>query len=169
MKRFLKITAAISALALAAVAFSACGSESSSKALSSGESDESVSTSVQSTDADLEVDPEEVDYSKPDLVINDGDFKAMETFLGEWETKKWDGKVIKVTGINARRMSNCTVREKNSEGVGRGFSWEMINGVFPDDYPEDDAKVTLTGVLVYNDSTWSRKLMVPRAYAVTEK
>ncbi|MBQ1437427.1 MAG: hypothetical protein IIZ07_05770, partial [Ruminococcus sp.] len=60
-----------------------------------------------------------------------------------------------------RRMSNCTVMEHNDKGTGRGCSWEIIDGKFPDDYPEDDAKVTLTGVLMVVDDYGTRVLRVP--------
>ena len=77
--------------------------------------------------------------------------------------------ITKITGISARRMSNCTIMEKDtSTNTGKGCSYEITGASFPDDYPADDAKVTVTGVLNYNPETFARILQVPKDQVVTE-
>ena len=162
MKKTLKFTSLILALSFALFAFASCGGNASSSG--TGSSDAQSST-VQSSDAQSPATEaaktDDVDYSKPDLTIEDGDFAGMEAFLEGWGENKWDDKVIKITGINARRMSNCTIQEKDGNGKGKGCSWAIIDGKFPDDYPADDAKVTVTGVLRLDKNTLARILEVP--------
>ncbi|HCA04653.1 MAG TPA: hypothetical protein DEO32_02015 [Ruminococcaceae bacterium] len=157
MKKFMKLSALVLALTFAVFAFASCKGNNSSG--STAASSEAKSSEVQSSAT--EAVKADVDYSKPDLVINDGDFAAMEAFLKDWGENKWDDKVIKITGISARRMSNCTIMENDANGNGRGCSYEIIDGKFPDDYPADDAKVTVTGVLKLNKDTLARVLEVP--------
>lgn len=165
MKRLPKCASAVLALSFALLAFASCGSNSSGTSSSSSQSSIEQSTVAQTTAASKI----EVDYSKPDLVIEDGDFAAMESFLNGWGENKWDDKVIKISGINARRMSNCTIQEKDGNGTGKGCSWEIVDGKFPDDYPEDDAKITVTGVLKFNSETLVRVLEVPADMVEVQK
>ncbi len=152
MKKIIKALAVVMAAALLIVSFAAC----------SGSSDANSSSATDATTAETAVQQaDDVDYSDVALTIEDGDFDAMEKFLDAWGENKYDGKVIKITGVSERRMSNCTVMEHNDKGTGRGCSWEIIDGKFPDDYPEDDAKVTLTGVLMVVDDYGTRVLRVP--------
>lgn len=156
MKLF-KIVAIIMALALTTAVFAACGGSSGST--DSADTNEATETAAAEEAKTAEVG--DVDYADIALTIEDGDFDAMVKFLDSWGEGTYDNKVIKVTGINAQRMSNCTVSENDGNGTGRGFSWEIIDGKFPDDYPADDAKVTLTGVLKITDEYGSRALLVP--------
>lgn len=161
MKKTAKIFALMLALCLTVTIFAACGGGTSSTTSdTASKADESSAAATEAA--------KEVDYSNPDLVIADGDFAAMESFLNDWSEQKWDGKVIKITGISGRRMSNCTILEKDGNGTGRGCSYEITGASFPDDYPADDAKVTVTGVLNYNPETLARILQVPKDQVVVQ-
>ena len=163
MKKTAKIFALVLALCMTVTVFAACGGASSST------TSDTASKTAESSAAEATEAAKEVDYSKPDLVIADGDFAAMESFLNDWNEQKWDGKVIKITGISARRMSNCTIMEKDTAtNTGKGCSYEITGASFPNDYPADDAKVTVTGVLNYNPETFARILQVPKDQVVTE-
>lgn len=135
MKRTIKLLAIAMVLVLSVSLFASCGG---------------------GTDIDLD----KVNFNKTDLSITDTDFDKMEELLSEMDTAKYDRNVIQITGENATRSSNCSIMIKNGEGVGRGISWEVIDGKFPDSYPADGAKVTITGVLV-KDSNGARVLKVP--------
>jgi hypothetical protein len=165
MKRSLKVTSGILALSFALFSFASCGGNSSSAGSSNAQSSNAQSSNAQSSAAQSSATEAQktadVDYSKVDLTIEDGDFAAMESFLNDWGENKWDDKVIKITGIDARRLSNCTIQEKDGNGKGKGCSWVIIDGKFPDDYPAEDAKVTVTGVLRLNKETFARVLEVP--------
>lgn len=163
MKKLMIILAPALALCFVAAAFASCGK--------TGGKDEGVTAEANQTEdggQSAETQAPEADYSKPDLVIEADDFDAMESFLNDWESQKWDGKVIRITGISARRTSNCTIMEKNADGVGKGCSYEILGAAFPDGYPEDDAVVTLTGVLFFNPDTWARILQVPADQVVVK-
>lgn len=157
MKKIIKFSALALALCMTVMMLAACGGAASSSSASGDASSQAAETTVAATEA-----AKEADYSNPDLTIADGDYAAMESFLNDWSEQKWDGKVIKISGKSARRMSNCTILEENGKGTGKGCSYEIIGGSFPDDYPADDAKVTLTGVLYYNPETFARVLQVPK-------
>ena len=151
MKKTLRILAAIMVLALSVSLFAACG----------GGDKKADDTSTQAaTEAEAKSETADVDYSKVDLTIENGDYDAMSAFLDAWGENKYDNKVIKITGKSEHRMSNCTILEEDANGTGRGCSWEIIDGKFPDDYPADGAIVTVTGVLTVDD-IGARKLMVP--------
>ena len=163
MKKLMKILAPALALCFVTAAFASCGK--------TGGKDEGVTVEANQTEDGApsdETKASEPDYDAPDLVIEADDFAAMESFLNDWESQKWDGKVIRITGVSARRMSNCTIMEKNADGVGKGCSYEILGAAFPDDYPEDDAVVTLTGVLFFNPDTWARILQVPADQVVVK-
>lgn len=160
MKRIISILALVLAVLMVCGAFAACSSDKKTDTASKADAAE---TQAAETEADATEAPAEVDYTDVALTIEDGDFDAMEAFLASWESGQYDGKVIKVTGISEQRMSNCTVIERNAEdNAGRGFSWEIVDGKFPDDYPADGAKVTLVGVMTIVNEYGARALMVPK-------
>lgn len=167
MKRIVKIAAVVLAFAVFAACFSGCGTISFESPASSPASQ--AASKVNAEKKQVSQIHDNVDFTHPDLVIGDGDYSAMESFLGECESKKWDGKVIQVTGINEQRIKNCSVQERNAEGSGKGAPWELIGGTFPTEYPADNAKITVTGVLHYDESTWVRVLMVPKNRVVVER
>lgn len=136
MKKTIRLMAIAMVLVISAALFASCGGGS--------------------TDIDLD----SVDYSNVSLTIKAKDFDKMEEFLNELESGKYDRNIVKITGENAKRTSNCSILIKNDKGVGRGVSWEVVNGKFPDDYPDDGATITITGVLV-KDSNGARVLKVP--------
>ncbi len=143
-------------LALSVSLFASCGGGEK-------KADDTASTSSKVEETTAAADSSDfsnVDFSKVDLTIEDGDFDAMVEFLEGWGENKYDDKIIKITGKSEHRNSNCTILEEDKDGNGRGCSWELIGGNFPDDYPADDAKVTLTGILKVDD-IGARKLMVP--------
>ena len=159
MKRITSILALVLAVLMVCSALVACSSDK--KADTAATKAESETAAVEETEAETEA--AEVDYTDIAVTIEDGDYAAMEAFLAAWEGGQYDNKVVKVTGISEQRMSNCTVIERNPEdNGGRGFSWEVIDGKFPDDYPADGAKVTLVGVMRIANEYGARVLMVPK-------
>lgn len=100
-----------------------------------------------------------MDYSEIYLTITD--FPTMKDFLSKFWGGEYDDKVIKVVGRNATRISNCAVMISDGEGFSLGCSWELESGVYPDDYPADDARVELTGVLRVANEYGARVLYVP--------
>lgn len=158
MKKTLRLLAGILAVMLVCGIMASC-----SKSNTAADTKTTESSAEQKTEETVSAQQDdEVDYSDIALTIEDGDFEAMEQFLDAWANNTYDGKVIKITGVSQRRMSNCTVSEKNGEGLGRGCSWEIIDGNFPDDYPAEDAKVTLVGVLTVTNEYGARALLVPK-------
>lgn len=151
MKKASKILAILMALVLSISLFASCGGSEPSD-------DNNSSAETTSAAGDNAAD---VDYSNVALTIKDGDFDAMSAFLDAWNDNTYDGKVIKITGISEQRTTNCTILEKDDKGTGRGCSWEIIDGKFPDDYPADGAKVTIAGVLTVTNEYGSRALRVP--------
>ena len=156
MKRMTRILSALLAVLLIGSVLASCSGGSDKT--DSKKADEAAESKVDQTEA---AQPAAVDYTDIALTIEDGDFDGIVKFLKAWESGQYDDKVIKVTGISERRVSNCTVIEKDGQGTGRGFSWEIIDGKFPDDYPAEDAKVTLVGQLKVDNQYGARKLMVP--------
>lgn len=137
MKKTIRLMAIAVVLVISAALFASCGGGAS-------------------TDIDLD----SVDYSNVSLTIKAGDYDRMKELVDELGAGKYDRNVIQITGENAKRTSNCSILIKNDKGVGLGVSWEVINGKFPDDYPDDGATITITGVLV-KDSNGARVLKVP--------
>lgn len=99
-----------------------------------------------------------MDYNEIALTIED--FAAMQDFLSKVWCGEYDDKVIKVTGINSTRISNCAVMISDGGKLRLGCSWEIENGKYPDDYPYEDAQVELTGVLRVKGEYGARVLMV---------
>ena len=97
------------------------------------------------------------DFSKADLTIEDYD--AMEKFMSEMDAGTWDQKIIKITGVEFYGMSHSVQIRNTADDGGIGVKYELVG---EGEYPEEDGTaMTVTGVLVVDDSGWSRILYVP--------
>ncbi len=109
------------------------------------------STAESSAD-DASVDLAAADYSNPAITIEFGDTELIQTVTQDMQTGKYDGQVIKVTGISERRMSNCTILEKDeSTGTGYGMTYYLDGQTDLSKYPEDGAKAELLGVVTVGE------------------
>lgn len=139
-----KIIALVMALALCVSLFAACGSNNGNT---------SSQTKMEKAIAGA-------DYNNIIMTIGEKDYDKMQDVVSSLANGKFDFSVLKITGESERRSSNCSIIVKNDKGEGRGLSWQIIDGKYPDDYPEDGATVTITGVLTKDDNNAS-VLMVP--------
>lgn len=108
-------------------------------------------------DDSAKIDLSAYDFSKADLAI--ADYAAMEKFLGEMDAGTWDQKIIKITGVEFYGMSHSVQIRNAADDGGIGVKYELVG---EGEYPEEDGTaMTVTGVLVVDDSGWSRILYVP--------
>ncbi len=107
---------------------------------------------TESSAGEASVDLASADYSNPAVTIEFGDFELIQTVTQDMQTGKYDGQVIKVTGISEKRMSNCTVLEKDeSTGNGYGMSYYLDGQPDLSEYPDEEAKVELLGVVTVGE------------------
>ncbi len=97
------------------------------------------------------VDPKTVDYSKIDAELGFEDGSKMPEFMNDIQAGKYDNKVIKITGI----MSTSVMDPKTNsvmldigDGVKQGFSWRIVDANENTEFPGDDHKIELTGVMI---------------------
>ena len=177
MKKFKRTLILAIVLTMGAVSLSACtkgndsstaGGESKTSSADSSESSESKESSAAESSAEAaesssegSIDPKTVDYSKVDIEIKYGDAEGMQKFSNEAASGKLDGKVVKVDGISAKRMSTCSIMEKNKEtGVGYGLTYTLDGASSLSDYPADDARVEITGVIIQVNEYGVRNIYV---------
>ena len=87
------------------------------------------------------------------------DYDAMEKFMSEMDAGTWDQKIIKITGVEFYGMSHSVQIRNAADDGGIGVKYELVG---EGEYPEEDGTaMTVTGVLVVDDSGWSRVLYVP--------
>ncbi len=96
-----------------------------------------------------------------DICLTIEDYDTMKAFLGKLWSGEYDDKVIMVRGTNSTRISNCAVMVSDGGSFRLGCSWEVEGGNYPDDYPFEDARVELTGVLRVTGEYGVRVLIVP--------
>ncbi len=144
---------------------SAEGKESSDESSAAESSAESSAESA----AEASVDLKTADYDNPAVTIGFGDTELIQTVTKDMQTGKYDGKVIKVTGISEKRMSSCTVMEKDeSTGTGYGMTYYLDGQPALSEYPAEDAKVTLLGVVTVGDYDVRALTVLPEKVTVVE-
>ena len=168
MKKHTRILTLTLAAALALCCAAGCsqksGTESSKPASSAASTEGEASDKTEGSEADesseaseesageASIDVKNADYSSPSVTIEFGDFELIRTVTSDMQTGKYDGKVIKVTGISEKRMSSCSLMEKD-EATGTGYGMTYFLDGKPDlsQYPEDDSKVEVLGVVTIDD------------------
>ncbi len=151
MKKFGKVIALAVVMAVALTAFVSCGC---------GSNDSS---------AEFERDTTPVDLNKPQAVIEINDYDGMQDFMTAFSKGDYDNSAVKITGISEHRGTSCSILQKTENGSSLGVSYEIENGKFPDDYPENGAKVTLTGAIRVTNALGYRAIVVPKDKIVIEK
>ena len=185
MKKFRNIAVICLTAALLVCCAAGCGSNSSSESKKESSTastvgdtskseessaNESSAESQASTDAEASVDIKTADYSNPAVTIEFGDFELIKTVTNDMQTGKYDGKVIKVTGISEKRMSSCSIMEKDeSTGTGYGMTYYLDGKPDLSEYPAEDAKVTILGVVTIEEYGVRALTVLPEKITVLEK
>ena len=149
MKTIVKISALIMAIAMVCFVFAACGDDK-------GEGS-TIATSYHSG-----TEYASADFDKVETEVEYGDNKTMTTVMEDITKGKYDNKVVEMEGINTRYGTSCGILEENEDGTFVGAMYYIIDGVFPLDYPEKDAKIKLRGLVVVDETNGSRYLEVPK-------
>ena len=143
MKKVFKALAIISVLGLALASLAACGGSKESAA-------EKSSAAASEKAADTEAVTEAaVDFDKADVTIAEGDYDGMKAFVNDMQAGKYDGKVVKVTGISTRSGMSVKGSIMESDGASSKFGCTYIikDAATIDAYPAEDARVELVGVV----------------------
>lgn len=85
--------------------------------------------------------------SSPDIVVEYGDYDTMFTHSKAIQNGEVIGRIIKIDGVVSHPMSIFSIGEKDESGTFVGTEF-VIEGIEEDDYPEDGARVILTGEIV---------------------
>ena len=141
------------------------GSEKSaeSSAASADSSTESAaeSSTADESSSDGSVDVAAADFNNPAVTIEFGDYETIQQVTQDMQSGKYDGQVIKVTGTSEKRMSSCTIMERNEEtGTGYGMTYYLEGQPDLKEYPAEGAKVELYGVVTVGEYD-VRSLTIP--------
>ena len=103
------------------------------------------------------VDPKTVDYSKIDITMEFTDADKIDQFMSDYQNGATDNKVIKFTGIMSKGMMDKTTNSiliKMDGGVKKGPQWRIVGADDNTEYPGDDNKIEITGVVLseFNES-----------------
>ncbi len=143
--------------------------DESSASASSDADKESSDADEKSSDIAAEIDLKTADYSSPAVTIEFGQFEEIKKTTEEMQTGKYDGQVIKVTGVSQKRMSSCTVMERDeSTGTGYGMTYYLDGHPALSEYPAEDAKVELLGVVTIGDYGIRALTVLPENVKVVE-
>lgn len=103
------------------------------------------------------IDPKAVDFSNIDITVGWNDSDTMSEIAANMWYGTYDGKVIKVDGINDL-LGSYSIMERDSDSSKIGFSWELVGS---EDYPPDMSRVELIGVISPKGDDWgSRTFLV---------
>lgn len=167
MKKLIKNIAVSMALALSASVFAACGSSSSSNADSSnavsGKSESGAAESSVESKADESGNAGEADFNNPTITFRDGDYDALKAYASEMQSNQHQGEVVKITGINSRSNFGAKATISLSDGGSRkiGTTYKIDGADSIDAYPENDATITVTGVVTLEENGLGCYLAVP--------
>ena len=124
----------------------------------------------ESSAANASVDLAAADYSNPAVTIEFGQFEEIKKLTEEMQTGKYDGQVIKVTGISQKRMNSCTIMERDeSTGTGYGMTYYIDGQPELSEYPAEDAKVELLGVVTVGEYEVRALSVLPENVKVLEE
>lgn len=118
---------------------------------------------------DFHSEVENADYNNPEVDVTIGDFKSMNDFIDGFQTGEYDGKVIKITGVNRHYGNTCSIVQQKDNGSSIGVTWEVLDGTFPDDYPENEQKITISGVVEVTTEEGYRAIEVLKDNIIIEK
>ena len=97
------------------------------------------------------IDPKTADYSKVDITIPFDSGEEIVKFTDDMLAGKYDGQIVKCEGITCRRMFGNAMMQKQADGSSRGFTWYLVDAASEDDYPPEDSRVELTGIVGIGD------------------
>lgn len=86
-------------------------------------------------------------YSDIDVVIDFGDYEAMETQAKAIQDGEMLGAVVQIDGIVSHPMNKYSIVEENESGSKIGTEF-IIEGVDESEYPQDGERVIITGEVV---------------------
>ena len=148
---------------------SGSSAEDSASSAESSAAESAAESSAEASTAEASVDLNTADYDNPAVTIEFGDFELIQQVTKDMQTGKYDGKVIKVTGISERRMNSCTVMERD-EANGKGYGMTYYLDGQPDvkEYPAEATKVILLGVVTTEEYGVRALTVLPNKVTVTE-
>lgn len=178
MKKLITIISVTAALAFAAGTLSACGGAAESAVSAAGSAAQSAVSAVgsaaesavsaaasaaESAVSAAESALDNIDFSNPVVVIESGDYAGMEAFAKELQSGGNVGKVVKITGISTRSPfgAKATISESDGSGKKIGTTYVIQGADSIDAYPEEDAEIVITGVVVKSDNGISCQIEVP--------
>ena len=85
------------------------------------------------------------DYSTVDELIEFGDYNGMETLSKEIQNGYATGKVVTIEGLVSHPMSTYSVVQASEDGTKKIGTQFIIEGAEDADYPEDGARIVITG------------------------
>ena len=118
---------------------------------------------------DFHSEVQNADYANPEVSVEINDFNTMSDFMKGFTNGEYDGEVIKITGINKHRGNTCSIVQQKDNGSSLGVTWEILDGTFPDDYPEAEAKITISGVVEVTREDGARAIEVLKSNVIIEK
>lgn len=171
MKKLITIISVTAALAFAAGTLSACGGAAESAVSAAGSAAQSAvsavgsaaESAVSAAASAAESALDNIDFSNPVVVIESGDYAGMEAFAKELQSGGNVGKVVKITGISTRSPfgAKATISESDGSGKKIGTTYVIQGADSIDAYPEEDAEIVITGVVVKSDNGISCQIEVP--------
>ena len=156
MKRFFRAATLITVAALIITVFAAC----------SCRPDQTKKIYVVK---DFHSEVQNADYSNPEVSVEINDFKSMNDFMEGFQIGDYDGKVIKITGVNRHYGNTCSITQQKDNGSSIGVTWEVLDGTFPDDYPDNNVKITISGVVEITKENGYRAIEVLKSNLILEK
>ncbi len=136
---------------LACFALGACGEESDN----TSSNDTQTATSYHSGSEYAKS-----NFKKVAVKVKKDSAKDMTKVMKDITAGKYDNKVVEMEGINTRYGNCAGILQDNGDGTKVGAMYYIINGIFPKDYPDKDAKIRLKGLVVEENGV--RHLEVPK-------
>ena len=89
----------------------------------------------------------QMDYSKPDVVVEYGDYDTMRAQSKAIQNGEMLGKTVRIEGIVSHPMTKYSIVQEDEDGNKIGTEF-VIEGLDEDEYPQDGERVVISGEVI---------------------
>lgn len=110
----------------------------------------------------------DMDFSEVNVWVEYGDYDGMYTLSKSIQNGEMLGQVVKIEGIVSHPMSKYSIVEKDENGSSIGTEF-VIEGIEEDEYPEDGARIVITGEVIEKEPLYYVIRTAPQYVSIEEE
>lgn len=111
-----------------------------------------IANKPKGTEIDVVEEPQEAEvvstFDNVDEIVDFGDYDAMYTLSKSIQNGEATGKIVRIEGLVSHPMSKYSIVEESADGTGSIGTEFVIEGADETSYPDDGARVVITGAVI---------------------